>query len=144
MVIIWIIQCLAQMSNKRRWSGRMESFMIKRSNFLRQTERLERTTREILTHGKTSNQTDRESFASWLISWQPCSHVEKDRKMDRWKNMVCILQDSPSITHFTFFFQSSSLSCRAIRDDHMCSEKYGTDWIAYKKAVPYMFIPYVI
>ena len=34
-------------------------------------------------------------------------------------------------------------SVRAIRDDHMCSEKYGDDWIEYKKRVPYMFIPYV-
>jgi delta14-sterol reductase/lamin-B receptor len=33
---------------------------------------------------------------------------------------------------------------RAIRDDHMCAEKYGDDWVEYKKRVPYMFIPYVI
>jgi delta14-sterol reductase/lamin-B receptor len=33
---------------------------------------------------------------------------------------------------------------RAIRDDKMCHEKYGDDWIEYKRRVPYAFIPYVI
>eukprot|EP01036_Dinobryon_divergens_P028095 gene28095-36986_t len=33
---------------------------------------------------------------------------------------------------------------RAIRDDEMCHEKYGDDWLEYKKRVPYMFVPYVI
>jgi Delta14-sterol reductase len=33
---------------------------------------------------------------------------------------------------------------RAIRDDHMCAEKYGDDWKEYKKKVPYMFIPFII
>lgn len=33
---------------------------------------------------------------------------------------------------------------RAIRDDKMCHEKYGDDWIEYKRRVPYAFIPYVV
>jgi len=33
---------------------------------------------------------------------------------------------------------------RAFRDDEMCHEKYGDDWIEYKKRVPYMFIPGVV
>jgi Delta14-sterol reductase len=30
---------------------------------------------------------------------------------------------------------------RSTRDDHMCAAKYGDDWIKYKQAVPYRFIP---
>jgi Delta14-sterol reductase len=33
---------------------------------------------------------------------------------------------------------------RSERDDHMCHEKYGTDWITYKRMVPYRFIPGVV
>ena len=33
---------------------------------------------------------------------------------------------------------------RSERDDHMCHGKYGDDWITYKKAVPYRFIPGVV
>jgi delta14-sterol reductase len=30
---------------------------------------------------------------------------------------------------------------RSIRDDEMCHEKYGDDWVEYKKKVPYRFVP---
>lgn len=34
---------------------------------------------------------------------------------------------------------------RAERDDHICLEKYGEeDWNAYKKKVPYLFVPFVV
>ena len=33
---------------------------------------------------------------------------------------------------------------RAYRDDHFCAQKYGGDWAAYKKEVPYVFIPYLL
>jgi delta14-sterol reductase/lamin-B receptor len=33
---------------------------------------------------------------------------------------------------------------RSERDDHLCHEKYGSDWDKYKKAVPYRFIPGII
>jgi len=33
---------------------------------------------------------------------------------------------------------------RSIRDDHMCSAKYGADWEQYKRLVPYRFIPGII
>lgn len=33
---------------------------------------------------------------------------------------------------------------RAQRDDEMCHEKYGDDWLEYKRRVPYVFIPYVV
>ena len=30
---------------------------------------------------------------------------------------------------------------RTLRDDQMCSEKYGADWAEYKRRVPYVFVP---
>mmetsp|Transcript_23092 Transcript_23092/g.66296 ORF Transcript_23092/g.66296 Transcript_23092/m.66296 type:complete len:160 (+) Transcript_23092:1-480(+) len=33
---------------------------------------------------------------------------------------------------------------RSIRDDELCHQKYGDDWIEYKRQVPYRFIPGVI
>ena len=33
---------------------------------------------------------------------------------------------------------------RSERDDHLCHEKYGDDWIKYKEIVPYRFIPGII
>lgn len=33
---------------------------------------------------------------------------------------------------------------RSIRDDQMCHEKYGDDWLAYKQRVPYRFVPGII
>mmetsp|Transcript_17375 Transcript_17375/g.35976 ORF Transcript_17375/g.35976 Transcript_17375/m.35976 type:complete len:451 (-) Transcript_17375:2229-3581(-) len=33
---------------------------------------------------------------------------------------------------------------RSIRDDDLCSEKYGDDWKEYKRLVPYRFIPGVV
>ena len=38
---------------------------------------------------------------------------------------------------------SDSWADRANRDDEICAEKYGDDWIEYKKRVPYMFVPFV-
>mmetsp|Transcript_16822 Transcript_16822/g.22563 ORF Transcript_16822/g.22563 Transcript_16822/m.22563 type:complete len:443 (-) Transcript_16822:37-1365(-) len=33
---------------------------------------------------------------------------------------------------------------RSVRDDMMCHEKYGDDWLEYKRLVPYRFIPGII
>ena len=33
---------------------------------------------------------------------------------------------------------------RSIRDDELCYEKYGPDWIEYKRLVPYRFLPGII
>lgn len=33
---------------------------------------------------------------------------------------------------------------RAVRDEHMCRAKYGDDWDAFKKHVPYVFFPGII
>lgn len=50
--------------------------------------------------------------------------------------------DSP----FTFFYSgyfAVLLIHRAWRDDEFCHEKYGDDWVRYKKAVPAVFFPYL-
>lgn len=51
--------------------------------------------------------------------------------------------DSP-VPYFQAIYFLILLIHRAIRDDHMCEEKYGEDWHEYKKHVPYMFVPYII
>jgi hypothetical protein len=33
---------------------------------------------------------------------------------------------------------------RSIRDDDICHEKYGNDWIQYKRQVPYRFLPGIV
>ena len=50
--------------------------------------------------------------------------------------------DSP-IPYFQAIYFAVLLIHRAKRDDEMCQEKYGDDWVEYKKRVPYLFIPYV-
>eukprot|EP01061_Rhynchopus_euleeides_P047611 TRINITY_DN9636_c0_g1_i1.p1 TRINITY_DN9636_c0_g1~~TRINITY_DN9636_c0_g1_i1.p1 ORF type:complete len:427 (+),score=183.01 TRINITY_DN9636_c0_g1_i1:162-1442(+) len=49
------------------------------------------------------------------------------------------------MTYFYPIYFAILLIHRAGRDDHQCRKKYGSQvWEAYKKQVPYMFIPYVI
>eukprot|EP00597_Dinobryon_sp_UTEXLB2267_P006845 CAMPEP_0170083680 /NCGR_PEP_ID=MMETSP0019_2-20121128/19054_1 /TAXON_ID=98059 /ORGANISM="Dinobryon sp., Strain UTEXLB2267" /LENGTH=390 /DNA_ID=CAMNT_0010299365 /DNA_START=228 /DNA_END=1400 /DNA_ORIENTATION=+ len=48
------------------------------------------------------------------------------------------------IPYFQAIYFLVLLIHRAIRDDGMCHEKYGDDWLEYKRRVPYLFIPYVI
>ena len=47
------------------------------------------------------------------------------------------------VPYFQAIYFAALLIHRADRDDHMCHEKYGDDWLEYKKKVPYLFIPYV-
>ena len=48
--------------------------------------------------------------------------------------------ESP-VPYFQALYFAILLLHRALRDDVMCAEKYGDDWVAYKKKVPYMFVP---
>lgn len=45
------------------------------------------------------------------------------------------------IPYFYAIYFGVLLVHRAFRDDGLCMEKYGGDWLEYKKKVPYMFIP---
>ena len=56
--------------------------------------------------------------------------------------MVCGFESI--VPYFYAIYFCILLIHRAIRDDHMCHEKYGNDWIEYKKIVPSAFIPGVI
>eukprot|EP01063_Lacrimia_lanifica_P006315 TRINITY_DN13819_c0_g1_i2.p1 TRINITY_DN13819_c0_g1~~TRINITY_DN13819_c0_g1_i2.p1 ORF type:complete len:422 (+),score=188.71 TRINITY_DN13819_c0_g1_i2:45-1310(+) len=49
------------------------------------------------------------------------------------------------ITYFYPIYFAVLLVHRAMRDDHMCTQKYGVKvWSEFKRRVPYVFIPYVI
>ena len=58
----------------------------------------------------------------------------------------CLLSHTVHRTRRYFYaiYFAVLLIHRAYRDDHFCAQKYGGDWAAYKKEVPYMFIPYVL
>lgn len=56
--------------------------------------------------------------------------------------MVCGFQSI--VPYFYAIYFCILLVHRAMRDDHMCHQKYGDDWGEYKKRVPYMFIPGII
>jgi hypothetical protein len=40
--------------------------------------------------------------------------------------------------------RTRSSRSKSIRDDDMCHEKYGNDWIEYKRQVPYRFLPGIV
>ena len=57
----------------------------------------------------------------------------------------CLVCGTQSIVpYFYAIYFCILLIHRSERDDHMCHVKYGDDWIAYKKIVPYRFIPGII
>lgn len=57
----------------------------------------------------------------------------------------CLLCGTDSIVpYFYAIYFAILLIHRANRDDHLCHEKYGDDWITYKKLVPHRFIPGVV
>ena len=46
-----------------------------------------------------------------------------------------------AIPYFYATYFAILLIHRAMRDDDMCSKKYGADWPKYKAKVPYVFVP---
>jgi Delta14-sterol reductase len=57
----------------------------------------------------------------------------------------CLLCGYGSIVPYYYaIYFAVLLIHRSIRDDHMCHEKYGNDWLEYKKKVPYRFIPGIV
>ena len=57
----------------------------------------------------------------------------------------CMLCGTRSIVpYFYAIYFGVLLVHRAMRDDGFCSEKYGADWLEYKKHVPYIFLPGLI
>eukprot|EP01130_Rhizamoeba_saxonica_P014208 TRINITY_DN6182_c0_g1_i1.p1 TRINITY_DN6182_c0_g1~~TRINITY_DN6182_c0_g1_i1.p1 ORF type:complete len:440 (-),score=62.48 TRINITY_DN6182_c0_g1_i1:35-1354(-) len=58
---------------------------------------------------------------------------------------LCLLCGfSSPVPYFQALYFFILLVHRAMRDDYACMQKYGQDWVKYKKEVPYVFIPYVI
>jgi protein-S-isoprenylcysteine O-methyltransferase Ste14 len=45
------------------------------------------------------------------------------------------------IPYFYAIYFAMLLIHRAFRDDEACHEKYGDDWLLYKKKVPSIFVP---
>jgi delta14-sterol reductase/lamin-B receptor len=56
--------------------------------------------------------------------------------------MVCGFDSAVPYFYAVYFF--ILLVHRSIRDDHMCSVKYGDDWETYKSIVPHRFVPGVV
>ena len=51
--------------------------------------------------------------------------------------------DSPLPYLYSAFF-AVMIMHRTLRDEHRCSQKYGDDWAAYKRRVPYVYFPGII
>ncbi len=52
--------------------------------------------------------------------------------------LLCVSKSIVPYFYAIYFF--ILLLHRSIRDDHACQDKYGEDWLEYKKLVPYHFI----
>ena len=74
----------------------------------------------------------------------PCVRRESERPCDACASLPHHLAGTPRRRYFYAIYFAVLLIHRAYRDDHFCAQKYGGDWAAYKKEVPYMFIPYVL
>ncbi|KAI9749598.1 MAG: hypothetical protein M4579_006809 [Chaenotheca gracillima] len=86
-------------------------------------------------------------FGDWLMSWAYClptgisgyiiqrhsSGVEVTQGEARGWGMV--------VTYFYMLYFAVLLIHREMRDEEKCTKKYGKDWEAYKKKVPYRIVP---
>mmetsp|Transcript_14301 Transcript_14301/g.28992 ORF Transcript_14301/g.28992 Transcript_14301/m.28992 type:complete len:456 (-) Transcript_14301:156-1523(-) len=86
------------------------------------------TGRRLLTSGWWGLARKINYLGDWLMSLSWC---------------LCCGGASP-IGYFYCTYFAILLIHRAARDDHMCSQKYGADWVRYKQKVPALFIPGLI
>jgi Delta14-sterol reductase len=57
----------------------------------------------------------------------------------------CLLCGGNSLVPYYYaIYFAILLIHRAERDDKLCHEKYGSDWLEYKKLVPYRFLPGIV
>ena len=86
------------------------------------------TGRRLLTSGWWGLARKINYLGDWLMSLSWC---------------LCCGGASP-VGYFYCTYFAILLIHRAARDDHMCAQKYGADWVRYKQKVPTLFIPGLI
>ena len=86
----------------------------------------------------------------WLITLSWCLLCGFESPIPYFQAIYFLILLIHRFSDVDFHFSKAEIHCnchpesRAIRDDEMCHEKYGDDWLEYKKRVPYMFVPFVI
>ncbi|CCG85106.1 protein of unknown function [Taphrina deformans PYCC 5710] len=66
-------------------------------------------------------------FGDWIMAWAWCLPTASGNPL----------------TYFYVVYFGVLLLHRERRDEEKCAKKYGDDWVAYKKVVPWRIIPYI-